>query len=171
MEISPNPNYKYTLVEQQGWICPRCGRVYGPNFFECSYCNNQITEASTTSKDSSGYVARDDIYTNADNTITISYGDKEIIKLNDDCARTKEKYYKDIVDCCDYAADKIKYLLNRNDISIEDKDILIEITDYYLYLSESDIGEDLDRLEKIVEKLDRYNKKLNVLYLKYTGLN
>lgn len=171
MEISPNPNYKYTLVGQQGWICPRCGRVYGPNFFECSYCNNQITEVSTTSKDSSGYVVKDDDYTYADSITTRSYGDREIIKLNDDCAQTKEKYYKDIVDCCDYAADKIKYLLNRNDISIEDKDVLIEITDYYLYLSESDIGEDLDRLKKIVEKLDKHNKKLNVLYLKYTGLN
>lgn len=79
MEISPNSNYKYTLVGQQGWICPRCGRVYGPNFFECSYCNNQITEVSTTSKDSSGYVVKDDAYTYTDSFTTISYGDKEII--------------------------------------------------------------------------------------------
>ena len=171
MEISPNPNYKYTFGGHQGWICPKCGRVYGPNCFECIHCNNQITEVSTTSKDSSGYVVKDDDYTYADSITTRSYGDREIIKLNNDCALTKEKYYEDIVDCCDYAAVKIKYLLNRNDISIEDKDVLIEITDYYLYLSESDIGEDLDRLKKIVEKLDRYNKKLNVLYLKYTGLN
>lgn len=76
MEISPNPNYKYTLVGQQGWICPRCGRVYGPNFFECPYCNNQITEVSTTSKDSTGYVAKDDSYTYADSITTISYSNR-----------------------------------------------------------------------------------------------
>lgn len=86
MEISPNPNYKYTLVGQQGWICPRCGRVYGPNFFECSYCNNQMTKVSTTSKDSSGYVVKDDAFTYADSITTISYRDREIMKLNDDCA-------------------------------------------------------------------------------------
>lgn len=76
MEISPNPNYKYTLVGQQGWICPRCGRVYGPNFFECSYCNNQITKVSTTSKDSTSYVVKDDSYTYADSITTISYSNR-----------------------------------------------------------------------------------------------
>lgn len=22
-----------------GWICPKCGRVFGPSQLECSYCN------------------------------------------------------------------------------------------------------------------------------------
>ena len=74
MEISPNPNYKDILWGQQGWICPRCGRVYGPNFFECTHCNNQMTEASTTSKDSTGYVVNDDSYTYADSMTSIRYG-------------------------------------------------------------------------------------------------
>lgn len=25
----------------QGWICPRCGRVYGPTAFECWFCNKE----------------------------------------------------------------------------------------------------------------------------------
>ena len=79
MEINPNPNYKDILWGQQGWICPRCGRVYGPNFFECTHCNNQMTEASTTSKDSTGYVVKDDSYTYADGISAIStnsYGNR-----------------------------------------------------------------------------------------------
>lgn len=79
MEISPNPNYKYILMGQQGWICPRCGRVYGPGFFECTHCNNQITEVNTTSKDSFGYVVKDDSYTctYADSITSIRYGYRE----------------------------------------------------------------------------------------------
>lgn len=23
----------------EGWICPRCGRIYGPNTEECKICN------------------------------------------------------------------------------------------------------------------------------------
>ena len=23
-----------------GWICPKCSRVYGPNWHECGPCNN-----------------------------------------------------------------------------------------------------------------------------------
>ena len=92
MEISPNPNYKYTLVGQQGWICPKCGRVYGPNFFECTYCNNQITEASTTSKDSTPYVVKDD-YTYADSisTSTISYDNRRDYEAKWMTARFKHK--------------------------------------------------------------------------------
>lgn len=25
----------------QGWICPRCGRVYSPNVLECWFCNKE----------------------------------------------------------------------------------------------------------------------------------
>lgn len=67
------------LKYHYGWICPKCGRVYGPNFFECAHCNNQITKASTTSamsKDSSGYVVKDDSYTYADSITTINYGNR-----------------------------------------------------------------------------------------------
>ena len=32
-----------------GWICPKCGRVYGPHVQECYNCNkNEITYSSTT---------------------------------------------------------------------------------------------------------------------------
>lgn len=24
-----------------GWVCPKCGRVYGPNERECPYCNKR----------------------------------------------------------------------------------------------------------------------------------
>lgn len=32
-----------------GWICPKCGNVYGPQVQECYKCNkNEITYTSTT---------------------------------------------------------------------------------------------------------------------------
>ena len=41
-----NPNY----IEwgQQGWTCPKCGRVYSPSTPMCFYCNNQKTWTSPT---------------------------------------------------------------------------------------------------------------------------
>lgn len=24
----------------QGWVCPKCGKVFSPSIFECWYCNN-----------------------------------------------------------------------------------------------------------------------------------
>lgn len=24
-----------------GWVCPKCGNVYGPNVLECHRCNNK----------------------------------------------------------------------------------------------------------------------------------
>jgi hypothetical protein len=38
-------DHKYTLghceihTNKQGWICPKCGRVYSPSWFQCSHCN------------------------------------------------------------------------------------------------------------------------------------
>lgn len=93
MEIGPHPNYKDILWGQQGWICPKCGRVYGPGFFECTHCNNQITEASTTSKDSSGHIVKDDSYTYADSTSisTISYDNRRDYEAKWMTARFKHK--------------------------------------------------------------------------------
>lgn len=27
----------------QGWVCPKCGRVYSPNTFMCYYCGGNAT--------------------------------------------------------------------------------------------------------------------------------
>ena len=27
---------------KQSWICPKCGRVYGPSVSECAICNAEI---------------------------------------------------------------------------------------------------------------------------------
>lgn len=29
---------------QTGWVCPKCGRVYGPYVNECFYCNGRNFE-------------------------------------------------------------------------------------------------------------------------------
>lgn len=31
------------MFEQQGWICPKCGRVYSPFTQMCLYCNPNNT--------------------------------------------------------------------------------------------------------------------------------
>lgn len=32
----------------QGWICPKCGRVYSPYTQMCLYCKNEGYETTTT---------------------------------------------------------------------------------------------------------------------------
>jgi len=47
--------YPYTCKQwtyptyQQGWICPKCGRVFSPSVTECSYCNSQTYTITCTS--------------------------------------------------------------------------------------------------------------------------
>lgn len=40
IEMSRNES-KNNTVGMQGWICPKCGRVYSPHQFMCYYCGNQ----------------------------------------------------------------------------------------------------------------------------------
>ena len=45
--------YKYEIGDfptwgAQGWICPKCGRVYSPNTSMCPYCNGQTKTFPTT---------------------------------------------------------------------------------------------------------------------------
>ena len=40
----------FTGFGRQGWICPKCGRVYAPDTAMCFYCNgnNHVMPATTT---------------------------------------------------------------------------------------------------------------------------
>lgn len=31
-----------------GWICPKCGRVFAPTWYTCSYCNGPPQTVTTT---------------------------------------------------------------------------------------------------------------------------
>ena len=39
IEMARNEKVNNT-VGMQGWICPKCGRVYSPTTSMCSYCSN-----------------------------------------------------------------------------------------------------------------------------------
>lgn len=43
----PAPKELFTSG-MQGWICPKCGRVYSPFIHTCEYCNNKITTHENT---------------------------------------------------------------------------------------------------------------------------
>ena len=34
---------------KEGWVCPKCGRVYGPMMMTCAYCNAIIDGINKTS--------------------------------------------------------------------------------------------------------------------------
>ena len=42
---------------RQGWICPKCGRVYAPDTAMCFYCNgnNHVMPATTTTTTTKDY--------------------------------------------------------------------------------------------------------------------
>ena len=35
----------------QGWVCPKCNRVFSPSVFECVYCNNINITSTWSSTD------------------------------------------------------------------------------------------------------------------------
>jgi hypothetical protein len=43
----------YPFPQQQGWICPKCGSVYGPFHSECGRCNKPQKFEVTCSCDNS----------------------------------------------------------------------------------------------------------------------
>lgn len=47
-ETTPRGEYKAIsgIFGQQGWICPKCGRVYSPFTQMCLYCGKQQTSTS-----------------------------------------------------------------------------------------------------------------------------
>lgn len=50
IEKETTPRREYNVINgifgQQGWICPKCGRVYSPFTQMCLYCSNQQTSTS-----------------------------------------------------------------------------------------------------------------------------
>lgn len=61
--ITDFPKY---FFGEQGWVCPKCGRVFSPRTYECPYCNNpEIIKTPTTTKlpqeesDSKGELCKD----------------------------------------------------------------------------------------------------------------
>lgn len=45
----------------EGWLCPRCGKVWGPITFECLDCNTKVDEISGERKLKAVDTIRDEI--------------------------------------------------------------------------------------------------------------
>jgi hypothetical protein len=54
-----------TQVAQQGWECPKCGRVYSPAMVMCSYCPEQAVISSGTATCTCGTTAVCPVHCNA----------------------------------------------------------------------------------------------------------
>jgi len=35
----------------EGWVCPKCGAVFAPIFFECKYCNKHLKPLNEPAKE------------------------------------------------------------------------------------------------------------------------
>lgn len=42
----PTPGFGIPLLTPQGWVCPKCSRVYGPASLECWSCNTLINNTT-----------------------------------------------------------------------------------------------------------------------------
>lgn len=42
-KVDFKPDTKLFGGGMQGWVCPKCGRVYSPFVHTCSHCNHKIT--------------------------------------------------------------------------------------------------------------------------------
>ena len=40
--------YPDTMFAPQGWVCPKCGRVYSPFMPMCLYCGDEVNVTVTT---------------------------------------------------------------------------------------------------------------------------
>ena len=43
-----NSDYNFSVSQEYGWICPKCGRVYSPLTPTCLYCGNNNVMPPTT---------------------------------------------------------------------------------------------------------------------------
>lgn len=40
----PDRARQVTMTKREGWVCPKCGRVWSPTWFECQPCNKKISD-------------------------------------------------------------------------------------------------------------------------------
>ena len=50
-EEEQKPSTGYMAITNQGWVCPKCGRVYSPTTSECPHCGDDKAEVATASTD------------------------------------------------------------------------------------------------------------------------